>query len=81
MWYWPVLFVATVWFTDEPIPTVTLAFSMGCPVEASVTVPLILPSKKGNSCPNTPPENNNDVQTKTPTKATKTKNGYSFLCL
>jgi hypothetical protein len=65
-----VLFVATVWFTDESIPTLTIELSIGCPVEESVTVPLILPSKNGNDCPNTSPEYN-DEQTKTAVKATK----------
>jgi hypothetical protein len=65
-----VLFVATVWFTDNPIPTVTMELSIGCPVEASITLPLILPSKKVKGCPNTRSEPN-DKQTKKAIKATK----------
>lgn len=53
------MFVAPVWFTEEPIPTVKMEFSIGCPVEASITVPLILPSKNGKGCPNTFSEQNN----------------------
>lgn len=71
------MFVAPVWFTEEPIPTVKMEFSIGCPVEASITVPLILPSKNGKGCPNTFSEQNNR-QHKKVIRATKNQNAFSF---
>jgi hypothetical protein len=62
---------------DAPIPAVIVEFSKGFPVEASITVPLILPSKNGNGCAKTSPELN-VMKTKTLIKATKNQKRLIF---